>query len=49
MALVLPSSGDMGTGRLEDDDDALPPGTTDDDYGLDGDELLLDWARKIKL
>ena len=29
--------GDMGAGRLEDDDDALPPDTADDDEGLDVD------------
>ena len=36
MGLVLPMPGDMGTGRLVDDDDALLPGTADDDDGLDG-------------
>ena len=36
IGLVLPTPGDMRAGRLEDDDDALPPGTADDEDGLDG-------------
>ena len=34
IGLVLPI--DVRAGRLVDDDDALPPGTADDDDGLDG-------------
>ena len=36
MGLVLPMPGVMSAGRLVDDDDALLPGTADDDDGLDG-------------
>ena len=36
MGLVLPMPGDMSAERLVDDDDALLPGTADDDDGLDG-------------
>ena len=36
IGLVLPTPGDMRAGRLVDDDDALPPGTANDDDGLDG-------------
>ena len=40
MGLVLPMPGDMSTGPLVDDDDALLPGTADDDDGLDGDSRV---------
>ena len=36
MGLVLPIPGDVGAGRLANDDDALPPGVTDDEEGWDG-------------
>ena len=36
MGLILPTAGDMSAGRLVDDDDALLPGTADDDDGVDG-------------
>ena len=36
MGLVLPMPGDMSAGRLENDDDALPPGVADDEEGWDG-------------
>ncbi len=36
MGLVLSMPGDMGTGRLVNDDDELPPGVADDEEGWDG-------------
>jgi hypothetical protein len=36
MGLVLPMPGDMSARRLENDDDALPPGVADDEEGWDG-------------
>ena len=44
MGLVLPMPGDMSAGRLVDDDDALLPGTADDDDGLDGNSKVAIWA-----
>ncbi len=44
MGLVLPMPGDMGAGRLVNDDDALPPVVADDEEDWDGDTRVAIYA-----